>query len=194
MRWYAKISSGDVAAMTLDELDAAYERGVVDADTLVLAPEAAAWVKLGELAALSESPSPEGDPPAVHDEETLLAGANARPRGKWTAPIAVGSVAALVFLAAAVEATRAGALFHRSAPIVEAHPAARATNAGPSLESRETPAPLGSTAAALLPIRVAPAPNPKRSAPRPTRPAAVGSAAVFTSGGHPNDPLNADLP
>ncbi len=65
MRWYAKVANGDVEGMTLDELDVAYENGVIDAGTLVLAPDATDWpVELGELAGLGESPAL-GPPPAT---------------------------------------------------------------------------------------------------------------------------------
>lgn len=187
MRWYAKLADGDVATMTLDELDAAYENGVVDAATLVLAPEATEWAQLGELAGLRESET--APVPAADDSDPLPMPARSRPR--WVAPIAFAAVAAATFAAAGFEAHQAGAFSHRPAPAEE--------------RSRPAPAPLatGDSRAATALVSAQPPTvqretekHAKRNSPpaAPTTAARSEHAEIFTSGGSAHDPLNTDLP
>jgi hypothetical protein len=188
MRWYAKLSNGDVEAMTLDELDMAYENGSVDANTLVLPPDATEWAELGQLANLSESQTgganifetkaPIGVPPPL------------RSRSRWVAPIAFAAVAATGFVAAGFEAQQAGAFSRRHVPAEEGSPprAPLATSGTPS-------AAMGVNLNAHSDQKEMDR-RSKRNPPR-TIGANVSSSApppVFTSGGDPHDPLNADLP
>jgi hypothetical protein len=194
MRWYAKLSNGEIEVMTLDELDAAYERGMVDASTLVLAPEATEWAPLGALAGLGDS-QPNGSAPPrdaedlVPEEPALLV----RARPKWLAPIVFASVAAAVFVAAIFEARQAGAFSRHPAVAEEAPPPPRAPAAVTTTSSAEVAA---NANLKPRPTPVAPGTRAKQSSPPagggagPT----AGQARVFTSGGSQYDPLNADLP
>jgi hypothetical protein len=56
--WYVSRSDGDVEPLTLDELDAAFQAGHVNANTMVLAAGATQWARLGELAGLDQPPPP----------------------------------------------------------------------------------------------------------------------------------------
>lgn len=60
--WFVSTRSG-VVALTLDELDEAYQRGAIDARTPVFTPGMAAWSTLGALAHLDEGSS-ENEPTA----------------------------------------------------------------------------------------------------------------------------------
>ncbi len=45
--WHVQLESGEVGKMNLDTLDAAFQAGVIDEETFVLAPGGTEWVKLG---------------------------------------------------------------------------------------------------------------------------------------------------
>jgi hypothetical protein len=191
MRWYAKLSNGDVEAMTLDDLDVAYENGTVDANTLILAPDATEWVELGELVSLSESKA--GGADTCTTNAPIDVPPPPRGRSRWVAPIVFATVAAAGFVAAGFEARQAGAFSRRQVP------------AEPAEEASPPRAPLATAGAPSLVAGVDPNAHPdpkemdrrlKRNPPR-TIGANVSSSAqppVFTSGGDPHDPLNADLP
>jgi hypothetical protein len=189
MRWYAKLANGDVEAMTLDELDVAYENCVIDAGTLVLAPEATDWVELGELAGLGESPAL--GPPAADDTEASFPLSPPRPRSKWRAPLVFAGVIAAAFVAVGFEAQQAGAFSHHQASPQEALPSPHAPLAA---------APAPSAVGAVGLDTHSPRPEPaRRSKPSPPRAgggsgSSAGEPKVFTSGGDRYDPLNADLP
>jgi hypothetical protein len=65
--WSVRLPSGDVRRGSLDELDAAFEAGHINEDSLVLAPGATTWTKLGDLAGLDDdaAPPPAAAPPAT---------------------------------------------------------------------------------------------------------------------------------
>jgi hypothetical protein len=54
--WLVQLASGDVRIMTLDELDAAFQSGTVNEDTLVRHDGAKKWSKLADV--LAETPEP----------------------------------------------------------------------------------------------------------------------------------------
>jgi hypothetical protein len=54
--WLVQLASGDVRIMTLDELDAAFQSGTVDENTLVRHDGAKKWSKLADV--LAETPEP----------------------------------------------------------------------------------------------------------------------------------------
>ena len=189
MRWYVKLANGDVEAMALDELDVAYENGVIDAGTLVLAPEATDWVELGELAGLGESPAL--GPPAGDDTDGPFLLAPPRAQSKWKAPGLFAGVIAAAFVAAGFEAQQAGAFSRHRASPQELPPS-------PHAPLTAAPAPSAVGAVGLDAHSLRPE-SERRSKPSPSR-AGGGSGAsadqprVFTSGGDRYDPLNADLP
>jgi hypothetical protein len=59
--WFVQLSTGAVRAMTLDDLDAAYQSGTIDEDTLVRRDAEKAWMKLGDALGTSE-PEPTHTP------------------------------------------------------------------------------------------------------------------------------------
>lgn len=50
--WQVQFPGGEVRAVTLDELDQAFQSGTINEDTFVLQAGGAAWVKLGDVAGL----------------------------------------------------------------------------------------------------------------------------------------------
>lgn len=53
--WNVALRGGEIRAMSLDELDAAFEAGTVSASTMVLPPDSTEWVRLGTIAGLNDS-------------------------------------------------------------------------------------------------------------------------------------------
>lgn len=61
--WLVQLSNGAVRAMTLDELDAAYQDGSIDEETFVRRDGASTWVKLrDELGGDEPAPQPAAQP------------------------------------------------------------------------------------------------------------------------------------
>jgi hypothetical protein len=56
--YYVKLPDGDVKRASIDELDAWFEAGLIDAKTMVLAGDATRWTRLGQLAGLEEEAPP----------------------------------------------------------------------------------------------------------------------------------------
>lgn len=54
--WQVQLRTGEVRRMSLDALDEAFEAGIIDAQTPVLAPGAIAWQRLGAVAGLDDAP------------------------------------------------------------------------------------------------------------------------------------------
>src|SRR5688572_28079952 len=60
--WRVQLESGEVRAMTLDALDAAFDQGLVNERSKVLAPGATSWQRLGAIAGLDQEVVPEMTP------------------------------------------------------------------------------------------------------------------------------------
>jgi hypothetical protein len=60
--WRVQLGTGEIRAMTLDALDAAFEKGIIDESTPVLAPFAPTWSTLGIVAGLEEDTQPDLTP------------------------------------------------------------------------------------------------------------------------------------
>src|SRR5512140_1345005 len=61
--WLVQLSNGAVRVMTLDELDAAFQDGTIDEETLIRRDGATKWMKLrDELAASEPPPAPTPTP------------------------------------------------------------------------------------------------------------------------------------
>lgn len=56
--WHVKLANGETRALTLDQLDAAFQEGSIDERTPVLPAGAIRWSTLGEAAGLDETPPP----------------------------------------------------------------------------------------------------------------------------------------
>lgn len=67
--WRVQLATGEVRAMTLDALDEAFQAGTIDENTRVLAPGAAGWAKLADVAGLADAgdsePRPEEGIPSL---------------------------------------------------------------------------------------------------------------------------------
>ncbi len=66
--WHVQMASGDVLAMTLDELDEAFQDDRIDESTMVLQGGSLKWAPLGEVLGGddAEAPATEPAPPPVH--------------------------------------------------------------------------------------------------------------------------------
>ncbi|HSO33447.1 MAG TPA: hypothetical protein VLT33_13025, partial [Labilithrix sp.] len=110
--WRVRLATGE-QTMTLDELDSAFEAGRIDTETLVCAPGASSFARLGAVAGLDEpAPSPRAPAPEVavdvpldFDLSELSAEANPfRPR--WSrrllaVPAALAAIGIIAFAASA---------------------------------------------------------------------------------------------
>jgi hypothetical protein len=77
--WLVKLADGRVRSMTVDDMDAALERGELDATTEVQAPDADSWTTLGVVAGLDEAGDSAGEPSeAEADATTPLVAAAAK--------------------------------------------------------------------------------------------------------------------
>src|SRR4051812_24382184 len=50
--WHVQLATGEVRPMTLDQLDEAFQDGIVNEETFVFQEETNRWAKLGEVAGL----------------------------------------------------------------------------------------------------------------------------------------------
>jgi len=116
--WYVKLSDGDVAPLTLEGLDEAFQSGSIDHDTMVLAAGSMQWARLGALAGLDAPHARNGAPVAPAVPNTLrpvsvdlgvldVSDEDLKPTGskKWLFAV---TLVASVFGAAAFEAHQAG--------------------------------------------------------------------------------------
>lgn len=75
--WRVQLGTGEIRTMTLDGLDRAFNEGTIDARTRVLAPGAAAWSTLAEVAGLDDEcptdPMPSLSPVAISSDESSSA-------------------------------------------------------------------------------------------------------------------------
>jgi hypothetical protein len=61
--WHVQLRTGEVRAMTLDQLDDAFQRGIVNEDTYVFQEDANQWARLGEVAGLdADADEPDSAP------------------------------------------------------------------------------------------------------------------------------------
>lgn len=67
--WLVKLADGRVRSMTVDDMDAALERGELDAKTEVQAPDSDSWTTLGVVAGLDEVAEPAGEREREGDED-----------------------------------------------------------------------------------------------------------------------------
>ena len=206
--WHVQVDVGDVRWMTLDDLDAAYQRDCIGEETLVRREGGARWATLGEVAGIAA--------PGGTATDTAGAVAAAPPRA-WALRIFFGMAASIVVLAGvahALSATTLGAADRPDAAVVSASPVAvtspaqapAPTSAGtsPPAVSKAIPQAPATIVAAAKASRVAKV-EPKakdrdqaREAPRKLRRYAkqtsnyIGMSA-FHEGGNEHDPLNSKL-
>src|SRR5579859_7108536 len=178
--WYVKLPDGDVASLTLDELDEAFQAGTIDPRTMVLPAGATQWALLGELAGLDQPASPpaagspvrRGSPPVLPNsmrpvsvdlgiygedfDEALRPRKNGR-RWIWGVALVLGVVGLAGF-----EAQRAGAISLGRLALAVAHPASPSPAAPPVATPPADPPIVPAT-----PTPVAPGPSGSVSATSP---------------------------
>jgi hypothetical protein len=94
-RYYTQVDAGDVRLFTLDQLDAAFNAGLIHENTYVCLEGSSEWLTLGEVAGLGEE-----------EEAAPVSAPQPVPVPQYTAPIAVPQYAAPSPQYAPVTATR----------------------------------------------------------------------------------------
>jgi pyruvate/2-oxoglutarate dehydrogenase complex dihydrolipoamide acyltransferase (E2) component len=192
--WYVKLSDGDVAPLTLEGLDEAFQSGSIDHDTMVLAAGSMQWARLGALAGLDAPCARNGAPVAPAIPNTLrpvsvdlgvldVTDEDLKPTGskKWLFAV---TLVASVFGAAAFEAHQAGIASVGPSVVsvgrvVKTFALATIGRPASSPAAAPSPPPASSAAApspANTPIESAAA--PARAAASPTPATAAPTAAV----------------
>jgi hypothetical protein len=101
--WSIALPSGEIRKGTLDQLDDAFNAGLVNESSLVLAPGATEWTRLGDLAGLDAAApaQPATLRPVMADLSELVEPARRRSRAPMIAGIVGGvlAVAAIAFVA-----------------------------------------------------------------------------------------------
>jgi hypothetical protein len=187
--WYVKLSDGDVAPLTLEGLDEAFQAGSIDHDTMVLAAGSMQWARLGDLAGLdapqahNRAAAPAAIPNTLRPVSVDLGmlevtDEDLKPTGgkKWLFAVAL---VASVFGAAAFEARRAGVVSVGPSVASVGHVIktfALATIGHPASSPAAAPAPSPvSAAAAPSPVN-APTETAAARAPAAASPTAVTAA------------------
>lgn len=118
--WFVKLANGDVHHVSIDQLDAAFEAGHIDANTLVLPEGSTQWVRLGEAAGLDEAPPPAAPSPTPAPVTVPAHAASHRP-----APVSYAAPAPVSYAprAAVSYAPQAAASYAPRAPVSYAPPA-----------------------------------------------------------------------
>ena len=194
--WRVQLASGEFRAMTLDELDEAFQAGKIGGETRIMQPGTAHWVKLGQVAGLDE-PSPNSLLPVateIADLDDSPASLRPRKRGVF---LVLAACAALVAAVAVVAATRTGvpSAAAAGAPIVAASPPPPPPAA--TAEVLVKPAQLSDPQKRALleadKAREAREQKRKPKAATPPRRHAKPGGTPFHEGGNKHDPLNGSL-
>lgn len=101
--WHVKMPNGEIRTLDVDQLDAAFQAGWVDASTPVLPNGETTWTTLGRAAGLDDEPAPYSIAPMAYEpsvdvDMAGLADAAERPR-RW--PWVLGFAAVTLVVAAA---------------------------------------------------------------------------------------------
>jgi hypothetical protein len=216
--WHVRLATGEVRSWTLDQLDDAFQKGVIDENTLVMSTEMFDWAPLGEIAGLDQAPAVQAapassvspmsimppsapPPPVVADIDVDFEMPNMR-RGGSKKPLFFALAGAAVFGAIVFAATRSGAPAEAVASDVSAAAAHVAEPPPPPPPPRVDPTPPpAATRAALDDTQkkaLAEADKSRaekaaaRKAKRTPKPRAK-SASPFVKKGDKYDPLNSSL-
>jgi len=102
--WSIALPSGEIRKGSLDQLDDAFNAGLVNEDSLVLAPGATEWTRLGDLAGIDGAqPAPVvASPPTLRPVMTDLSELVEAPRAKSRAPLIAGIVGGVAALGAVI--------------------------------------------------------------------------------------------
>ncbi|HEY8074839.1 MAG TPA: hypothetical protein VIF62_12035, partial [Labilithrix sp.] len=148
-KWHVLLAKGETT-MSLDELDAAFQDGRVDANTLVKPPDAKLWTRLGPLAGLDETPPPWSAALSANVEIDVDVDLE-------DMPSASRSKTRFIVAAAAVVATIAGVAFIASgeSPVTRVASASKSAANAMVIATSPTPAPSTPVVASLA----APAPT-----------------------------------
>jgi hypothetical protein len=206
--WQVQLASGGTGAMTLDELDAAFQAGRIDERSKVLAPGALAWSTLGEIAGIDATPAPT---PRVSIDCDVDLEALRAPARRWKRIVLIAApIAAVIGIIATTLASRSSiSVSAESAPSppVGAAPSAPAAIVAASPAPSTTPTPTAAPVLNDAKKRALAAADAKReqaqkskaiaskarakTAPSKRKPAS--SSSPFTKGTDKHDPLNATL-
>jgi len=210
--WYVKMPDGDVAPMSLDELDAAFNAEQIDESVMVLPAGQAQWARLGTLLGLDAptAPAPVAPSPVPNSLRPVSLDLSAdldlggpspfKPRSRRALyGVAVG---ALAFGLVVFAATRGGDAASAAAPAIAAAAPAVAAVAAPQVAApppADPPPPearFSDDQKAKL-LAADKARDDKSKARKKARGAGTHASPRyktqgFTSGGNKYDPLNAN--
>lgn len=111
--WLVRLRNGKVRAMTLDELDAAFDAGLINALTPILPPTAKGWTPLGIVAGLDEHAH--GTTLVGHSETVIMPSSRPRAQLMSAIPVAPGTPARPAVAVVSAKA-KAPAVTRRKAP------------------------------------------------------------------------------
>jgi len=194
--WLVKLDDGRVRSMTLDELDASYQRGEIHERTMICRDGGDRWITLADELGEAESAPPDATPstpPVVADmdDEPHASFASSR-KGTRVVAILLGVVVLGAFGAfAAMTAVNASRTRARAALAAQLMAEAAAAHAHDSDPEPEATAPSKDPTEPHAVRRHEKKRNTQSAAPRTweDKPAST----VFTNGGDEHDPLNAKL-
>ncbi len=152
--WRVQLGNGEVREMSLDALDSAFDQGIVNEHTPVLAPGAFGWERLGKVAGLDDESAPVSNPEGTPSLSPMAIGSLPPPprlpqdlldldllddnalEPKRRAPKIIGGVVAALAIAAGVffvakvnvGAQTAGVALEPATPVVAAPPPPAAMN------------------------------------------------------------------
>jgi hypothetical protein len=209
--WRVKLASGE-QPMTLEEIDAAFETGRIDADTLVCPPGSLTFARLGAMAGLDAEEAPAAIDIDVELEQVdrlprmpamsldLSADLAAfRPRWSTKRLLAVPAVLATIAIIIAFAAQASASSELPASLPVAAEIAAPRPIAAPVIAT-PPPAPAAPVlteaqkkALSAKDKKAEAAKNAKRTAITPPRAPTRKSSAPFSKGGNKHDPLNGSL-
>jgi hypothetical protein len=198
--WLVKLDDGHVRSMTLDELDAAFQRDEIHERTMICRDGGDKWITLGEELGLEPSPPP--PPPSATpsvlpvvadvDDHDHVAFSSSR-KGTRVIAVVLGTVVVGAFCAfAATTAVNASRTRARAA-LASQLAAAAALEARAHANDPEPEATTQTQNANKPQLLQRKKTRSQGNAPQQQAPQDKPAATVFTTGGDDHDPLNAKL-